>query len=194
MKRALYIIPLAAALIVGVAWVHTPYWRVSDIVVENTSEMQGAVTISDAITLTGAITQTGDFTQYGDFTTTGTLDVTGAATMADALSISGKATLDGELNIDSDDDTITTSSTEIDVAGKNRIVVTTNGATTGVTLANGEEDQQVTLIGTSDSNTVQVDDGASYAIGGNKTLGEDDVLTLYTLNGSKWIAIDYLDN
>lgn len=92
--------------------------------------------------------------------------------------------------------TVNPSSTAIAVGNIGSAEITASSATTGITLTGAELDQVVVLIGTSDSNTARIDDGASYLIGGNKTLGKDDVLALQCIDAStpKFRALFYQNN
>lgn len=84
--------------------------------------------------------------------------------------------------LSTDSETSPTHATSI--VNKSYIAITTNVAQTGWTLTGGLAGQRITLAGTSDSNTVRFDDGASYIMAGNCTLGVGDTITFICTNAS----------
>lgn len=107
---------------------------------------------------------------------TGTLSVTGASTLT------GNVTMGGSLVQPYTAVSVTSPTKTVSIAGRRFIVVTTNVAQTGALLSAGTQGQTVTIIGTSDTNTMTFTDGTSYTMAGNMALGAGDTLTFVCNN------------
>ncbi len=144
--------------------------------------------------------QNGTTTQFhvqrnGNATVEGDVTVNGTG----HSEFSGSIAVGGFLVLDSDDQTalnaaatLTPNGSHVRVGG-NGGNITLNG-TTGI--ANGSRVGQILLlIGSSDANSVTLNDGANVQLAGgaNRTLGLNDALTLIW-NGTDWIETSFADN
>lgn len=87
---------------------------------------------------------------------------------------------------------LTSPSVTSSASGATVLSITTDEAQTGLIITGGTQWQVLILRGTSDSNTIRVDDGtASMTLTGNATLGLDDTLVLLCTDadGDEWAEI-----
>lgn len=148
---------------------------------------------------TGAVVTGGDNLAFpGNIATSGTLRVEGATTLKSTLAVTGtsaltgSATMSGALIQPSTAVSITNAAPLIAAAGKFHIVVTVDTATTGTYLTGATLGQVVMLEGTSNSNTVGLDDNeSSLTLTGNHVLGDNDILWLKctSADGDEWTQI-----
>jgi predicted acyltransferase (DUF342 family) len=130
----------------------------------------------------------------------GTLGAAGAVTLSGAVSatngtFSSNLSYGGSELSASDSVSLTSPTTTVDVSGKRVVIVTSDAAQTGITFTNATAGQTFTILGTSDSNTIRVDDnGTTMALGANITLGADDALTMYAKTASTFARVSSADN
>jgi len=179
--------------------------------------LTGDTTQVGDLTLTGDVTTTGDVTMNsGDLTLsdgdvavtgntalTGTLGVTGAVATtgavtlnsgnlylsSGALSVTGNMNWTGRTKITPTTVSVTSPTVTFSCVAGSIFVITTDESQTGFYPTNGTVGQICTFIGTSDSATVQFDDGTSMALSGNATLGVGDTLTVFCDSAEHWVEL-----
>lgn len=140
-----------------------------------------------------------DFTVADDLNVTGDANITGDLSATGTLTANGSIQINDLLLLDSDAVTLTSPTKSFSAATYDGpvVVVTTSVSQTGCTVTGGTLGQIVILVGTSDSATTRWDDnGSTLALGGNITLGVDDVLALQCTNaaGTNWQRLFSADN
>lgn len=146
-------------------------------------ELLDGVAVQFAVRRNGNATLAGNLTVEG----TGTSDFAGSVNVGNlfALGQVSRTGLAAGASIAAD-------ASHILVAGGGG-AVTLSGTTA---IADGSAvGQLLLLVGSSDVNTVTVNDGANVQCAGNtnRTLGQNDVLTLLW-NGTDWIEVSFADN
>lgn len=80
--------------------------------------------------------------------------------------------------------------------GKKNITLTTDAAITTITITGAAIGQEIMIRGTSDSNTGHFDDGSSFTLAGDMTLGAGDTLSLVctTVDGDEYVEVSRSNN
>lgn len=83
---------------------------------------------------------------------------------------------------------LTSPSVTTTAAGATVLSVTTDVTQTGLIINGGTTGQVLIVRGTSDSNTIRLDDGTSYTLAGNAVLGLGDSVTLWCVDAGVAIS------
>lgn len=114
--------------------------------------------------------------------------ITGTTIAATNATVATAITRNGIVVTPFDAVSVTAPTKTFTATGKSRINLTTSESQTGFTITGGTLGQEIVVYGTSDSETSQFDDGTSYTLGGNITLGVGDALGLICVStdGDEW--------
>jgi hypothetical protein len=120
---------------------------------------------------------------------TARLHVAGTAAFTGAATLGGLTTLGATTNVPTSGVILNPASSYVVLNPAS--AVTLNGTTA---IADGAPPGTLLILrGSSDVNTVTINDGANTALGANRVLGLNDTLTL-VYNGDVWVEIAYANN
>lgn len=133
----------------------------------------------------------------GTATITGAVYARGAATIAGATALQGLVTLTNAMISTPTAKTVNAPTTAVTVTNVNHLRLTANSARTGWALTGAALNQEVLLEGTSDSNTITLNDGSSsMTLAADLVLGAKDNVRLKctSSDGDEWTQIGPLVN